>query len=43
MPEFYEVFAHSDAITSLALNHDNNLLLSGSEDGTIFIFKVNNF
>ena len=40
MPEYYEIFAHSDAITSLTMNHDNSLLLSGSEDGTIFLFKV---
>jgi len=40
LPDYFEMFAHSDAITTLALNYDNSLLLSGSEDGTMFIFKA---
>lgn len=40
VPEFYEIQAHTAPITSLCLSHDLNYLLSGAEDGTLFVFKL---
>jgi hypothetical protein len=40
VPEFYEIQAHSAAITCLCLSHDLNYLFSGAEDGTLFVFKL---
>lgn len=38
---FTEIQLHSAAITELRVTHDYSLLVSGAEDGTIFISRIN--
>lgn len=38
---FTEIQLHSSAVTRLTIIHDFSLLISGAEDGSIFISKIN--
>jgi len=38
---FTEIQLHSAAITELRVTHDYSLLISGAEDGSIFISRIN--
>ncbi|CAM6001234.1 unnamed protein product [Sphagnum balticum] len=40
---FTEVQLHGAAVTDLRISHDYNLLISGGEDGSVFISRVNAF
>ena len=39
--QFTEIQLHSAAITDLQITHDYSLLISGAEDGSVFISRVN--
>jgi hypothetical protein len=40
-PEFVEISAHNSAITCLEITHDLKYIISGAEDGSIYIVKLN--
>ena len=39
--QFTEIQLHSSPITELKITFDFSLIISGAEDGTIFISKIN--
>ena len=40
VPEFYELTVHNCAITSLCLSQDEQYLITGDEQGMVFLMKV---
>lgn len=39
-PDYFQIPAHSAPITSMILTHDSQYLITGDEEGVIFILKV---
>lgn len=40
IPEFYEILVHNSPISYITLTHDNQFLITGDENGFVFILKI---
>lgn len=40
IPDYMETQVHSAAVSTMCLSHDCQYLISGAEDGTVFMFQV---
>ena len=43
LPEYYEIAVHNSSISFLALTYDNKYLITGDENGMIFIMTVSEY